>query len=288
MANYIIFTDSACDLGPERLSNLGVKCISLTLNYSGDETVYYNDEIDPKEFYDKMRNGAVAKTSAVNTECFKAAFQEELKSGNDILYVGFSSGLSATYNNGRFACEELQEEYPERKLIAVDSLCASAGFGLILALTVDKKNAGATIEEAAQFVKDIRLNLCHWFTVDDLVYLKRGGRISPTVAFVGGLLGIKPVLHMDNEGHLVNVSKVRGRNAAIKALANKFGELAIDSTSGPIYICHSDCEEDANALSEMIKSTYGLKTDVTVNIGPVIGAHCGPGTLAIFFLGKER
>ncbi len=288
MADYIIFTDSACDLGPERLEKLGVKSTSLTLTYDGDSAVYKNDDIDPKEFYDKMRNGATVKTSAVNSECFKETFEDEIKKGNDILYIGFSSGLSTTYNSGRLACEELKEEYPDRKLIAIDTLSASAGFGLLLALAVDKKNSGASLEETAQFVEDTKLHLCHWFTVDDLVYLKRGGRISPTVAFVGGLLGIKPVLHMDNEGHLVSVSKVRGRNAAIKALADKFSELAFDTAKGPIYICHGDCEDDANTLSDIIKSTYGPETEVTVHTGPVIGAHSGPGTLALFFLGKER
>ena len=288
MNNYVIFTDSACDLTPDYLKNIGVKSLNLTLVYDGDETVYRNDEVDPKEFYAKMRDGAVAKTSAINSEAFKAAFEEELKNGNDILYVGFSSGLSTTYNSGRLACEELQEEYPDRKLIAVDTLSASAGFGLLLTLTVKKKNEGATIEEAAKFVEDTRLHQCHWFTVDDLKYLKRGGRVSPTVAFVGGLLGIKPVMHMDNEGHLINVTKVRGRNAAIQALADKFGELAIDKTAGPVFICQGDCEEDAKTLAKIVKDTYGVDTELTVYTGPVIGAHSGPGTLALFFIGKER
>ena len=288
MNNYVIFTDSACDLTPDYLKNIGVKSLNLTLVYDGDETVYRNDEVDPKEFYAKMRDGAVAKTSAINSETFKAAFEEELKNGNDILYVGFSSGLSTTYNSGRLACEELQEEYPDRKLIAVDTLSASAGFGLLLTLTVKKKNEGATIEEAAKFVEDTRLHQCHWFTVDDLKYLKRGGRVSPTVAFVGGLLGIKPVMHMDNEGHLINVTKVRGRNAAIQALADKFGELAIDKTAGPVFISQGDCEEEAKTLAKIVKETYGVDTELTVYTGPVIGAHSGPGTLALFFIGKER
>ncbi len=288
MNEFVIFTDSACDLGPEHLKSVGVKHISLTLIYDGDSVEYKNDEIDPKEFYNKMRDGATAKTSAVNSEIFKEAFREELKKGNDVLYIGFSSGLSTTYNSGRLAAEELREEFPERKIIAVDTLSASAGFGMLLDLAVKEKQKGATIEEVARFVEVTRLHQCHWFTVDDLVYLKRGGRVSPTVAFVGGLLGIKPVMHMDDEGHLINITKVRGRSAAIKALADKFGELAVDKTSGPVYICHGDCEEDAKTLADIVKNTYGVEIECTVYTGPVIGAHSGPGTLALFFIGKER
>lgn len=288
MSNYVIFTDSACDLGPEILEKMNVKSLSLTLMYDSDGTVYSNDEVDPKEFYKKMREGATAKTSAINSETFKSAFEQELKDGRDVLYIGFSSGLSNTYNAGRIACGELKQEYPDRKAIAVDTLSASAGFGLLLALTVKKRDEGATIEEAAEFAESTRLHLCHWFTVDDLKYLKRGGRVSPTVAFVGGLLGIKPVMHMDNEGHLINMTKVRGRTAAIQALADKFGELAIDKTTGPVYICQGDCEDDAKALAKIVKDTYGVEVELTVFTGPVIGAHSGPGTLAIFFLGKER
>lgn len=288
MNNYVIFTDSACDLGPEILGKMNVKCLSLTLMYDSDGSVCNNDEVDPKEFYEKMREGATAKTSAINSESFKSAFEQELKNGNDVLYIGFSSGLSNTYNAGRIACEELKEQYPDRKAIAVDTLSASAGFGLLLALTVKKRDEGATIEEAAEFAESTKLHICHWFTVDDLKYLKRGGRVSPTVAFVGGLLGIKPVMHMDDEGHLINMSKVRGRTAAVQALADKFGELAIDKTTGPVYICHGDCEDDAKSLAKIVRDTYGVEVELTVYTGPVIGAHSGPGTLAIFFLGKER
>ncbi len=288
MNKYVIFTDSACDLGPAHLDEIGVKHLSLTLVYDGETTEHKNDDINPEEFYNKMRSGITAKTSAINLEMFKEAFIKELEKGNDILYIAFSSGLSTTYNSGRLACEELKEEFPERKIIAVDTLAASAGFGMLLDLAVKESQKGATIEEVAKFVENTRLHLCHWFTVDDLVYLKRGGRVSPTVAFVGGLLGIKPVMHMDDEGHLINVTKVRGRNAAIQALADKFGELAVNKTAGPVYICHGDCQEDANTLAKIIKETYGVEVECTVYTGPVIGAHSGPGTLALFFIGKER
>ena len=288
MKDYVIFTDSACDMELSTLKEWNVKCIDLTLKFEGEDKVWANSEVDPKTFYQKMRDGGIAKTSAVNTEIFKQAFEEEIKKGNDVFYLAFSSGLSTTYNSGAFACRALSETYPDSKLIAVDSLAASAGFGLLLYLTVQKKNEGATIEELAEFVKDKVPHICHWFTVDDLVYLKRGGRVSPAAAFIGGMLGIKPVLHVDDEGHLIPVLKVRGRKASIKALADKYGELAVDKTCGPIFICQGDCKEDAQLLADILKEEYGRDVDMTVYTGPVIGAHSGPGTLALFFLGKNK
>lgn len=288
MCNFQLFTDSACDLGLDILSKLDVKSVSLTLKFDGEDIERKNDEIIAKEFYDKMRQGGVAKTSAANIDAFRLAFEETLKEGRDILHLGFSSGLSTTYNSARLAAEELLEVYPDRKITVIDSLAASAGFGMLVALVAEKRDSGASFDECVEFAKTTVPNLVHWFTVDDLVYLKRGGRISPAVAFVGGLLGIKPVLHVDDEGHLVSVSKVRGRTAAIKALADKFGETALDTTKGPVFISHADCEDDAKKLAEMVKKDYGVDTDVIVNVGPVIGAHSGPGTLAFFFLGNVR
>lgn len=287
MSKYRIVTDSASDMG-EHLTEWGVASASLTLKFDGDDIIQKNDEVEPVAFYNRMREGASAKTSAVNPEAFIEVFEPILAEGDDILYIGFSSGLSTTCNSGRIAAEKLMEKYPERKIIVIDSLSASAGFGMLVYLAVKKKNEGATLEENAEYVTSLIPHMCHWFTVDDLVYLKRGGRISPTVAFVGGVLGIKPVLHMDNEGHLINKFKVRGRRASIKALADKLGELMTDKSQGPVFICHADCEGDAALLSSMIKETYGLDTDITVFTGPVIGAHSGPGTLALFFIGNER
>ena len=288
MKDYIIFTDSACDMELSTLKKWNVKCIDLTLKFENEEKIWSNNEIEPKTFYQKMRDGGIAKTSAVNSENFKQGFEEEIKKGNDILYLAFSSGLSTTCNSGAFACKALSEVYPDSKLITVDSLAASAGFGLLLYLAVQKKEEGATIEELEKYIKETVPHICHWFTVDDLVYLKRGGRVSPAAAFIGGMLGIKPVLHVDDEGHLVPVTKVRGRKASIKALADKYGELAIDKTTGPIFICHGDCQEDAQLLADIIKNDYGRDIDITVYTGPVIGAHSGPGTLALFFLGKNK
>ena len=224
----------------------------------------------------------------INTEGFREAFEEEIAAGHDILYIAFSSGLSTTYNSGRFALADLSDKYPERKLVAVDSLCASAGFGLLVYLAAKKMADGATLEEVEKFVLDTRLHICHWFTVDDLVYLKRGGRISPAATLIGTMLGIKPVLHVDDEGHLVNVSKARGRQASIHALADHYGELALDKKNGTVFISHGDCLEDAETLRDMLAEEYGAKVELITDIGPVIGAHSGPGTLALFFVGSAR
>ncbi len=287
MSNYIIFTDSACDIDVTSLKEWGVRYISLSLTFEDEGKVLYNDEVDPIEFYNRMREGAVAKTAAVNTETFKRAFEEELKEGKDILYLGFSTGLSTTCNSASIAAKQLADSYPERKITCIDTLAASAGQGLLVYLAVEKKKAGASMEEVAQYIEDNKLHLCHWFTVDDLVYLKRGGRVSPAVAFVGGVLGIKPVMHVDNDGHLINVFKARGRKASLKALADKYGELVIDKNA-PVFICNADCPEDVETLKGMLKADHGADVNKVVYTGPVIGAHSGPGTIALFFLGKER
>ena len=285
---YTILTDSACDIPAAALAEWGVPCCSQTFVWDGSPRQYTNDETPLKTFYARMRKGGVAKTSAINGAVLKAAFERELANGRDVLYLALSGGLSATYNAGRIAAEELREAYPAGKVLVVDSLSASAGFGLLLYLTVQRKKAGASLEEAAAFAEDLRMRLCHWFTVDDLTYLKRGGRVSSTAAFVAGVLHIKPVLHMDNEGHLVNMGKVNGRRAAVKALADKFGALAADPAGGTVFISHGDCPEDAETLKRMLAERYGASVARTVDIGPVIGAHSGPGTLALFFVGTER
>ena len=288
MGNYVIFTDSACDIPAETLEEWGVKYCCQTFVFDDSAREYSNYEMPVKLFYDKMRNGGVAKTSAINTGVLKAAFAQELQAGNDVLYLAFSSGLSATCHAGQIAAEELREDYPDRRVLVVDSLSASAGFGLLVYLTVQQKQAGATLEEAARFATDLRMRLCHWFTVDDLVYLKRGGRVSSAAAFVGGVLKIKPVLHMDDEGHLINMFKANGRRAALKALADQFGKLANDPANGTVFLSHGDCPEDAATLERMLAQRYGATILLTTQIGPIIGAHSGPGTLALFFVGKQR
>ena len=211
-----------------------------------------------------------------------------LKEGKDILYLGFSSGLSTTFNSSKIAAEDLKGKYPDRRIECVDSLCASAGQGLFVYLVAEKSNSGADFDQTVEYAKSIALNICHWFTVDDLVYLKRGGRVSPTVALVGKVLGIKPVLHVDNEGKLISMSKVRGRKAALSALADKYGELAKSEHSDTVFISNADCMDDVKELESMLKSRYNVNVKLVADIGTVIGAHSGPGTIALFFVAKER
>ena len=288
MNNYVIFTDSACDVDPAVLSEWGVKMAPLTFRFSDSEKDYADSSMEAEAFYKRMRGGETVKTSAVNTEYFKEKFTGILDSGNDILYLGFSSALSATYNSARLAAEELMKEVPERKIITVDTKSASAGLGLIVYLTVKEKERGADIEAAAEFATALSKKLCHWFTVDDLTYLKRGGRISPTTAFFGNMLGIKPMLFADSDGLLKKHSKVIGRHAAIEELAEKYGKLAEDKTCGTVFISHADAEDDAKLLVKMLAEKYGARVKLICNVGCVVGAHSGPGTLALFFIGKSR
>lgn len=288
MNNYVIFTDSACDIAPSFLKEWNVEYIELSFRFQNEDREYSNNEMDIKEFYNRMRNGETAKTSAANPEQFMEAFEKILVEGKDILYLGFSSGLSTTFNSARYAAEELKEKYPERKVYTIDTLCASSGQGLLVYLAAKQRDKGESIEEVAVFVEQNKLKLCHWFTVDDLVYLKRGGRVSPTVAFVGSVLGIKPVLHVDDAGKLVSVTKARGRKAALNALVEKYGELAEDTKNSTIFICQADCMDDAKTVKAAIKEKYKADVKMITNTGAVIGAHSGPGTIAIFFIGKER
>ncbi len=288
MSDYIIYTDSACDIAPELLKEWGVKFQCLTFHFEGEDREYENNEMPPETFYSRMRAGMVAKTAAVNVETFRAAFEAELSEGHDILYIGFSTGLSNTSNAAQMAANELLEIHPDRKLIVVDTLGASAGEGLLLYLTLQKKNEGASIEEAAEYARSLIPHLCHWFTVDDLVYLKRGGRVSPAVALIGTMLSIKPVMHMDDEGHLIKVGQARGRKASLRALADKYDALALTPDAGTVFISHGDCIDDAKRLAEMIRAKHGVEVKLITFVGTVIGAHSGPGTLALFFLGKER
>ena len=288
MKDFIICADSACDISPEILKSWGVEFRSLTFRFDGEEKEYGNHDMPISEFYQKMRDGGVAKTAAVNSEAFREAFEAIAAEGKDILYLGFSSGLSTTCNSARSAAGEVREKHPDCTIVVIDTLSASAGFGLLLRAAVDKKEEGASLSECAEYARSLIKGNCHWFTVDDLVYLKRGGRISAAAAFFGNTIGIKPVMHVDDDGHLVNVLKVRGRKAAIATMANKYSELALTPNEGRIYISHGDCLADAELLASMIEEKHGVKTEIITDVGPVIGAHSGPGTLALFFAGKER
>ena len=288
MNDYIIFTDSCCDIETELLRKWGVPYANMTFSFDSEDKEYINTDISNKEFYDRMRQGAHARTAAINAASFAAAFEPILQSGKDILYVAFSSGLSTTVNSAHMAVEELKEQYPERKIVIVDTLAASAGGGLMVYMAVAKKNEGASLEENAEYIASLVPHHCIWFTVDDLEYLKRGGRVSPLVAFAGSVLGIKPVLKMDEEGHLVKVTTARGRKKSIDMLAEKYAELSFEEKNTPIFISHAQCQEDAQHLADILQEKHGAETTLISQIGPVIGSHAGPGTLALFFIGKHR
>ena len=288
MRDYVIFVDSACDISCDLLKEWGVRFCTLSLVFSGDNKEYQDNEIPYGEFYDKMRNGALPKTSAANMGKFCDAFEGIVKEGYDILYLAFSSGLSATCNFAREAAEEIMSQYEGSKITVVDSLCASAGYGLLVKLLVNKKNEGMSMDELASYAENTKMHITHWFTVDDLKYLKAGGRISATTALLGGMLNIKPVMKVDENGKLISVSKVRGRKSALKEIADIYAKTAIDKKDGIVFISHGDCIDDVNLLADMIKENSGVDVELITNIGPVIGSHSGPGTLALFFLVNER
>ncbi len=287
MRNYVIITDSCADLTPQMYRDLDLKVTQLDVIVEGEEPCP-NDRVDIKEIYSLLRAKKKASTAAVNIDRFLKLFREEIEAGNDILYLGFSSGLSGTYQASTVAMAELREEYPDRRLYTVDTLSASMGQGLLVWYAANLKKSGASIEEVRDFAENNKLHLCHWFTVDDLFFLKRGGRVSAATAAVGSLLNIKPVLHMDNAGHLINVSKVRGRRAAVNKLFDNMCASMTEGQNPTVFISHGDCLEDAEYLADRIKNELHIP-DVRINyVGPVIGSHSGPGTLALFFLGKER
>lgn len=289
MRYYTIVTDSSCDLPAPLLEKMGIRVVPLAVNLDGKTYFNYPDgrAIGFEEYYAQLRSGKQATTSAVNMSLFRTVMEAELIAGHDVLYLGFSSGLSGTFNAGAMAARELQEEYPEFELIAVDTLCACMGQGLLVYLAALEKAGGKSMHEVRDFVEAQKLHICHWYTVDDLQHLKRGGRIGGTTARLGTMLNIKPVMNMDNEGKLAAVSKARGRAAALRALVEKMGEQAIEPEKQTVFIAHADCYDDAHKVAEMIHERFGSKSLINY-IGPVIGAHAGPGTVALFFVGKER
>lgn len=287
MANYQIITDSGSDLPVEKLVQLDVKMASLSLLFRGSMLADSVTE-ETKEFYEAMRNGESASTAAINPDGWAKVMEPVLQQGKDILVIAFSSGLSTTYQSAVIAAGELQEKYPERTIKVVDSLCASLGQGLLVWHACQKRDAGMSLEDLTVWVETNKWYLCHWFTVDDLKYLKRGGRISAATALVGTMLNIKPVLHVDDEGHLVSVGKVRGRKASIEAMVKQMETLSAPGSNEVAFICHGDCLEDARYLEKLIKERCGVKEVFIGYTGAVIGAHSGPGTLALFFLGEHR
>ena len=290
MRDYVIMTDSCCDLTDQMARELELEVLPLTMHMDGQD--YPNDlagtAISNQEFYKRIRAGKIATTSAVNVGQFQDAMRRVLESGRDIVCVCFSSALSTTYQSAVIAAEDLRAEFPEAEIHVVDSLSASLGQGLLLYLAVEQKRKGLTAAELAKWVEDNRLTVCHWFTVDDLNFLKRGGRVSATTALLGTMLSIKPIMHTSDEGKLVPVSKARGRKAAIAALLDKIEALGIHPEKQTMFICHADCEEDAKAVAQTIQDRFGTPTVHINYIGPVIGSHTGPNTMGIFFVGTQR
>ena len=287
MNRYVLVTDSSCDLSADLAKSLGVEILSLEL-VMDDGSTKKNDEVDVREFYQMLRDKKQITTSAVNIERFTELFERHLAEGEDVLYLGFSSGLSGTYNAGFVAAQDLAEKYPDRKIYTVDTLCASLGQGLFVYLCAKMQRAGATIDEARDWAEANKLHLCHWFTVDDLFFLKRGGRVSAATAVMGTMLSIKPVMHVDNKGKLINVQKARGRRGSLDELVSKIKATAIEPEKQTMFICHGDCIEDANYVAEKMKKELGVPEVIIDYTGPVIGAHAGPGVLAVFFMGTER
>ena len=285
--SYQIITDSCCDFTKEMYEKLGLAVVPLMVNFRGQTFPDRNDE-SLKDMYAGLRAGEVATTSAANPGQWQELMEPYLQKGEDLLVLAFSSGLSTTYQSASMAADELRTLYPDRTISVVDSLCASLGEGLLAYYACKKRDEGMPLRELTQWLLDNRLHLCHWFTVDDLMYLKRGGRISAATAIVGTMLSIKPVLHVDNEGHLINVGKARGRKASIQAMAKKVAELGAGFDNSTMFISHGDCPEDAEYLAGLLKEQYGAK-EVYINyVGAVIGSHSGPGTLALFFMGEHR
>ena len=290
MSEFVLMTDSSADLSQEMVQELGVTVLPLSFTIQGKVYRNYPDnrEMDLPLFYDMLRAGELATTSAVNVAEYTQAVEPILQEKKDVLILAFSSGLSSTYQASVLAAEELREKYPDRKIYTVDTLCASLGQGLLVYLAVQEQRKGRSIEEVRDWAESTKLHLCHQFTVDDLHFFKRGGRISATTAVVGSMLQIKPVLHVDNEGRLINIGKARGRQASLKALVDKMEKTVTEEGKKTVFISHGDCRKDAVAVADMVRERFGTQ-DIRINyVGPVIGAHSGPGTLALFYLGTER
>lgn len=290
MSNYKIITDANSDLTQEQVEKLGIAVIPMSFTIGKDSLLDYPDEheLPSTEFYRRLSAGESATTNQISTVTFLETFEPFLAAGQDVLYLGFSSGLSGTYNNAVLAAKELSGKYPQRKIFAVDTLAASMGEGLLVYHAVMKQRAGASIEEVKEWMEQNRNRMHHWFTVDDLNHLKRGGRISGASAMVGTMLGIKPVLHFDDQGHIILMEKIRGRRQSLDAMINHMAKTSIEPEKQMIFVSHSNSPEGCAYVAEQIKKRFGVRQLETGPIGPVIGSHTGLGTVALFYLGQDR
>ena len=289
MRPYVIMTDTTADLPESYIEEHQLEILSL--NYMLEGIVYdRKNPLDVEEFYARMRSGSMPTTSQINPEQAKEAFASCMEAGNDVLYIAFSSGLSGTYNSACIAAAELEEEgtYPDRKVVVVDSLSASLGEGLLVHKAVKLKEEGKTLEEVVAWTEKNRQNLCHNFTVDDLFHLHRGGRVSKATAILGTMINIKPVLHVDDEGHLTAVDKVRGRKKSLTTLVDRMEKQAEGFENPEVFISHGDCLKDALFVEKLVRERFGTENFIINHVGPTIGAHSGPGTVALFFMGNPR
>ena len=288
MSDFAIYTDSCCDIPQSILDTWNVKCIQLSFCYDHQSVEYRNCDVTADEFYKKLQEYGFAKTSAINAYTYETTFEEELKEGRDLLYIGFSSGLSSSSVTAQSVAADLKEKYPERKIKAIDSLCGCGGQGLLVHLADEKRRSGASIEETAEYVVSMRQHIDHWFTLDTLTYLRRGGRISASAAVLANVLDIHPMIHVDETGRLVNTAKIRTRARSVKTLLDRYMEHAKDPEKGKFIICQGACREDALKLDDMIFEKCGNRAMHITDIGPVMGTHGGPGNLAIFFITESR
>jgi len=287
--DYVIITDSSCDLPEDLVRQWDLTVVPLSVEIGSDR--FYNtpeEAPDGHTFYSRLVKGEPVKTSAPNVEEFMASMRPILLDGKDILNLSFSSALSATYQNACIAAEELKEEFPDATILTVDTLAASLGQGMLVDLALEQQRQGRTIWEVRDYIESNKLHLCHWFTVGDLSQLRRGGRLSAGKAILGNLLHIKPVLHVDDNGRLVPMDSVKGRKKSIEAMFEKMRETVTEPQSQRIYISHGDCLDDAQMLADMAREQLGVQSVTIGYVGPVIGAHSGYRTLALFFLGTKR
>ncbi len=284
--SFKMITDSCCDLTAEMVAQCELSVANLSVEMDG--RVYSNEEMTPVELYTHLRNGKLPKTAAVNPDGWAELIRPALRAGQDVLVLAFSSGLSATYQSAVIAAEELREEFPDRKLLVIDTLCAAIGQGLLVYTAAKLRDQGKTIDEVAAWVEEHKKNVCHWVTVEDLMHLKRGGRVSAATAVVGTMLSIKPIIRVDDEGKLENLAKARGRKASLNYLLDRMAESFDPELSDTVFIGHGDCLADAQTLESAIRSRFGVKNVYINYVGAVIGAHTGPGVAVIGFFGKNR
>lgn len=288
MRDFMILTDSCCDLPADKAAELELSVLPLSFRMEGREYFNYPDnrDIAPHAFYDKLRTGSLGTTAALNVGTYEEAMLSAVQRGLDVLCICFSSALSTTYQSACIAAEDVMQANPGSTVAVVDSLCASLGQGMLLCLAAEKKRSGASLEEVRAYVEERKLHICHLFTVDDLNHLKRGGRVSATAALFGTMLQMKPLLHVDDEGRLIPTGKIRGRKASIHALVEQMEELVEDPSL--VFVSHGDCPEEAEGLARAVQERFGTQPVLINHVGPVIGNHSGPGTMALFFQGKNR